>query len=61
MNMTEITVECIPFKKGILSQEELNQFRENIGEDYELELKKEIQYIFKFGGIEISLNELFNE
>ena len=59
--MTEITVECIPFKKGILSQEELNQFRENIGEDYEQELKKEIQYIFKFGGIDISLNELFNE
>lgn len=43
MNMTEITVECIPFKKGILSQEELNEFHKNIGENYELELKKKFK------------------
>ena len=57
--MTEITVECNPFKKGILTQKELNQFQKNLDENYELELKKEIQKIFKTGKTEINYDEIF--
>lgn len=57
--MTEISVECIPFKKGTLTQEELNIFRETIDENFELKLKKEVQKIFRNAGIELSLDEIF--
>ncbi|MBQ6351273.1 MAG: hypothetical protein IJI42_10125 [Methanobrevibacter sp.] len=59
--MTEISVECIPFKKGTLTQEELNIFRETIDENFELKLKKEVQKIFRNAGIELSLDEIFED
>ena len=59
--MTEITVECIPFKKGTITQEEIDLFRETHDESYAEELKTEIQKIFKFGGIEINPDEIFQE
>ena len=59
--MTEITVECIPFKKGTLKQEEINSFREDIDDSFELELKRKIEKIFRNAEIKINLNEIFNE
>lgn len=57
--MTEITVECIPFKKGIITPEEIDLFHENIDESCELELKMKVQEIFHHGGMEINLDEIF--
>lgn len=59
--MTEITVECIPFKKGTIKQKKINSFREDIDDSYELELKRKIEKIFRNAGIKINLNEILNE
>ncbi len=59
--MTEITVECIPFKKGTIKQKEINSFREDIDDSFELELKRKIEKIFRNAGIKINLNEILNE
>lgn len=57
--MTKTTFECIPFKKGTITQEKLDNYQTNINENHELELKKEVQKIFHNAGIELSLDEIF--
>ena len=57
--MTEISVECIPFKKGTITPEEIDIFHENIDESYEIKLKMNVQEIFHNAGIEINIDEIF--
>jgi hypothetical protein len=57
--MTKNIAQYGHFNKIKLSQDELDSFREDIDENYELSLKNEVQKIFHNAGIEISLDEIF--
>ena len=49
------------FSKIKYGQEELDSFRENMDENHELKLKKEVQKIFSNAGMEIGLDEIFTD
>ena len=57
--MTKHIAEYGHFKKKKISQDELEKFRKNVDENYEMELKKKVQDIFHNAGMEISLDEIF--